>query len=661
MKTTKSLLVKIMLFILSVTLLTTTAMGWLNYRTSKDIIINSLQDNAESQVTIHASQLGTWLQTRKSEIEVMANIDLVRFGQQGDILRYFAEERARMDGTYSSISIGDTEGNLIFDSGTAIQIGSETTFPDVMAGKSIISNPFPDKADPNNLIISFEVPVHNEGKKVKGLVSGASPINKVFAETTNFNIGKTDIVYVFQNDGLVIHHPDGTKVLQENLLESSSPEMKDLTTEMLKNGQGFSKVTMNGEERMFFYSKVPNTSWIMAVDVPLKEFTSQLTPLLIIAVVSGIAALILNGIILFLLLRKVTNRIRKVATVAEKIAEGNLSLEKIEDYENDEVSHLANGVNQMANNLRDLLMHVHQSTEQVIEASDHFIKGVERASEASEVITSLTLEVSSATVLQLQTIQQNTEAIDQMAIGIQRVASSSSDVSEATTKTEQEAVQGNRSIATVVKQMESIYQSVHKSSDVVRLLASRSKEIGEISGIITSISDQTNLLALNAAIESARAGEHGKGFAVVAEEVRKLAEQSKNSADKISSLIDDIQVNTEEAVQVMSASASDVQEGTDLANHVGEMFNNILEAIKQVSDQIQEVSSSSEQLSASTEEISASSAEMLGIAQKSAQNANIVTTQSSSQLAVIEDMKRATDSLNELINELQKAMGKFTF
>lgn len=650
-----------MLFILSVTLLTTTAMGWLNYRTSKDIIINSLQDNAESQVTIHASQLGTWLQTRKSEIEVMANIDLVRFGQQGDILSYFAEERARMDGTYSSISIGDTEGNLIFDSGTAIQIGSETTFPDVMAGKSIISNPFPDKADPNNLIISFEVPVHNEDKTVKGLVSGASPINKVFAETTNFNIGKTDIVYVFQNDGLVIHHPDGTKVLQENLLESSSPEMKDLTTEMLKNGQGFSKVTMNGEERMFFYSQVPNTSWIMAVDVPLKEFTSQLTPLLIIAVVSGIAALILNGIILFLLLRKVTNRIRRVATVAEKIAEGNLSLEKIEDYENDEVSHLANGVNQMANNLRGLLMHVHQSTEQVIEASDHFIKGVERASKASEVITSLTQEVSSATVLQLQTIQQNTEAIDQMAIGIQRVASSSSDVSEATTKTEQEAVQGNRSIATVVKQMESIYQSVHKSSDVVRLLANRSKEIGEISGIITSISDQTNLLALNAAIESARAGEHGKGFAVVAEEVRKLAEQSKNSADKISSLIDDIQVNTEEAVQVMSASASDVQEGTDLANHVGEMFNNILEAIKQVSDQIQEVSSSSEQLSASTEEINASSAEMLGIAQKSAQNANIVTTQSSSQLAVIEDMKRATDSLNELINELQKAMGKFTF
>lgn len=658
---TKSLLVKIMLFILSVTLITTTAMGWLNYKTSKDIIIDSLQANAESQVAIHASQLGTWLQTRKSEIEVMANIDLVRFGKQEEILSYFAEERARMGDTYSSISLGDTEGNLTFDSGITIQIGNESTFPDVMAGTSIISNPFPDKADMNNLIISFEVPVYDENKKVKGLISGASPINEVFAETTDFKIGETDTVYVIQNDGVIIYHPDQKKVLQENLLESSSSDMKKLTSDMIEKGQGFSKIKVDGEDRMIFYSTVPNTTWLMAVDVPLKEFTSKLTPLLIITILSGIAALLLNGIILFLLLRKMTNRIRKAAAMAEKIAGGQLTLEKIEDSNNDEVSHLAHAVNQMANNLRELLMHVHQVTEQVTAASTHFIEGAWRASETAETITNSAQEVSTATAHQLQAIQQSSEAIDQMTIGIQRVASSSFDVFEASTKTEQEAVQGNQSISTVVKQMESIYESVQKSSNVVRLLAHRSKEIGEISGMITSISDQTNLLALNAAIESARAGEHGKGFAVVAEEVRKLAEQSKKSADKISYLINEIQDNTEEAAQVMSAGAKDVQEGTELVHHVGEMFNNILQAIKQVADQIQEVSASSEQLSASTEEINASSAEMLEIAHKSAYNANAVTTQSSTQLAVIGEMKNATEALNHMVVELQKAMGKFTF
>lgn len=649
-----------MLFILAVTLFITTATGWLNYKTSKDIIIRSLQNNAESQIAIHASQLGTWLQTRKSEVEVMSNIDLVRFGSKEDILRYFAGERKRTGDLYSSIGICDTEGNLTLDSNITIQISSETSFPDVMSGNSIISNPFPDKADPNNLIISFEVPVYDENKKVKGLISGAAPINNVFAEAANFKIGKTDNVYVFQEDGLIIHHPDKTKVLQENLLQSSNPEIKNLAIEMVKNKHGFSKLTVNGQDRMYFYALVPHTTWIMMIEVPLKEFTAQLTPLLFITIGSGIAGLLLTGIILFLLLKHPINRIRKVAQVAEVIADGKLVVEKIEDTHDDEVSLLADAVNKMASNLRDLLTHVNQTIEQVTVASNQFIQGVEFASNAAKSITGSAQEVSAATDHQLQAIQQNADALDQMASGIQRVAASSSDVSEAASKTEEEALQGNQSLTEAVKQMDNIYQSVHKSRNVVQLLANRSKEIGEISSIITSIADQTNLLALNAAIEAARAGEHGKGFAVVAEEVRKLAEQSKDSADKISNLIYEIQEDTEEAVQAMAAGATDAQRGIDIVNKAGKMFTNILVAIEQITDQIQEVSASSEQISASTEEITASSSEMLTIAQKSADNASIVTTQTDSQLAMIEDMKNSNNALQTMISELQKAMRKFT-
>ena len=125
------------------------------------------------------------------------------------------------------------------------------------------------------MIISFEAPVYDENRRVKGLVSGASFINKVFEEATDFKIGKTDTVYVFQDDGLIIHHPDKEKVLQENLLESASPEMTELTEEMLHDQQGFAQKRINGEERIIFYSVIPNSSWIMALDLPVKEFVAN--------------------------------------------------------------------------------------------------------------------------------------------------------------------------------------------------------------------------------------------------------------------------------------------------------------------------------------------------------------------------------------------------
>lgn len=660
MKATKSLLVKIMIIILCVTFATITAMGWLNYKRAEAIIIDSLQKNAESQVTIHASQLGTWLQSRVSEVEVMSNIDLVRFGNQSEILKYFSGERKRSNGQYSSIGIGDSKGNLTLDAGITIQIGSESTFAEVMAGKTIISNPFRDKADEKNLIISFETPVYDKAYNIKGLISGASPINKVFKEATNFKVGKTDKVYVLQQDGLLIHHPDQTKVLQENLLKSSNSVMKNLAADMIKNKQGFSKIKIDDQERMVFYSEVPNTNWIMALDVPLKEFTSKLQPLLTITIVSGVVTLILTGLILFLLLKHPFNRIRRVVLVADQIAEGHLSVEQIEDPYNDEVSQLSSAMNKMVINLRELLKNVHYATEEVTTSSNHFIRGVDSASSSSESITNSAQEVAATTDLQLEVIKQNAQALDQLAIGIQRVAESSSYVLDVVTKTEQEAVQGNDSINLAIKQIGSIQQSVRKSSDVIQLLANHSKEIDAMTGMITTISEQTNLLALNAAIEAARAREHGKGFAIVADEVRKLAEQSKDSADKISSLIHEIQEETDEAVQAMTVGTEDVQTGIEIVNKAGDLFNTILVSIKKVTEQIQEVSASSEQMAAATEEINSSSDEMINIAQNATKDANIVTNHSASQLTVIKEMTESTAVLTNTVSELQESMKKFT-
>ena len=112
------------------------------------------------------------------------------------------------------------------------------------------------------------------------------------------------------------------------------------------------------------------------------------------------------------------------------------------------------------------------------------------------------------------------------------------------------------------------------------------KEISEIVTLISTIAKQTNLLALNAAIEAARAGEHGRGFAVVAEEVRKLAEESNQATEQISALIQQNQLNMDQAVAATQAGAEGIRAGIPLVQATGETFKNIVESILQLCDQI---------------------------------------------------------------------------
>src|SRR5690606_247524 len=120
-----------------------------------------------------------------------------------------------------------------------------------------------------------------------------------------------------------------------------------------------------------------------------------------------------------------------------------------------------------------------------------------------------------------------------------------------------------------------ISESAKTSLNITEKMNTRAQEVSQITKIITSISDQINLLALNAAIEAARAGEYGKGFAVVADEIRSLAEQSASSASNISTLINEMQNDSNNTVKAIANVVTSIQEESTNIYSAGETFNDI--------------------------------------------------------------------------------------
>ncbi len=416
-----------------------------------------------------------------------------------------------------------------------------------------------------------------------------------------------------------------------------------VTQELLKSLVALQKVADDNADALNAEIVERNASTMTAMIV---------TTLLCFVVLLGIA---------FFIVRDIMINLDKMVRECNRMKDGDFRLNGSYEPRGDELGQMEAAMQDMRKTLNKLMRHVSESAEQLAASSEELTASAGQAAQAATQVAQSATEVVESVEHQQKSVMDSNEAVQSAEASVEEIRQKSDQVEANSNAAAARAEKGNQAIDDSVRQIKDVEETVTASARMVDRLGERSKEIGEIVDTMTGIAEQTNLLALNASIEAARAGEHGRGFTVVAGEVGKLAQESKESAEKIAKIIKEIQGDTEEAVLSMRTGREAVVEGAQSVESLRTMFEEINQLVVGVSGEISHVTESINDMADATNDIASEMNDINSFSGKVASEMQAVSAATEEQSASAEEIAAASEALAKLAQDQQAALSSFRF
>jgi len=242
--------------------------------------------------------------------------------------------------------------------------------------------------------------------------------------------------------------------------------------------------------------------------------------------------------------------------------------------------------------------------------NDELFESVNVLSSASSEILSITAELSSSTAQTATSVNETSATVEEVRKTTEMTNNKAKAVAEKSMAVSDVAETGQQSVEEILSGMTHIQQQMESIAGSVVKLSEQSQAIGEIIATVTDIAEQSNLLAVNASIEAAKAGEYGRGFGVVAQEIKNLAEQSKQATTHIRTILTDIQrgisstvLSTEQGTKTVATGLRLTTEARDAIEILSQSINEAARSSVQITSSSQEQVVGMDQISAAMESI----------------------------------------------------------
>ncbi|MCZ8518637.1 MULTISPECIES: methyl-accepting chemotaxis protein [Paenibacillus] len=654
----KSVRAKIIALLLSVSMLPLLVSSGLLMTTSTDAMETSTKGNQSALAQLSAANIDSWLKgkiTRAQRVidahpefkqsDAALIVPVLKIMQEADpdvqAFNYVspAGQSHRIDGSVVDVSK--------FDNFKAAQSTMKTAVSDIRKSAATGEN-----------VIIIDMPFKKDNGEFAGmlqmLLSPADLVGMVSSIKQGSGYG-----YLLSSTGTYLIHREAERVGKpvKELLGDADTGFEGA---VLGHTNGI--MTYTEADKASYaaaYDTVATTGWKMVIIAPEKEVYAPVNKTRVTALVIMAVALILVTCIALIVARFIAAPLLRISSLMKEVAGGRLA-GRLEIRGEDEIETLKVNINSMLDSFCVLIGKISESSEIVAASSEELTATSLQTAAASEQVNRSVTVMAKGSESQYDSASQTHITMNEMAAGIEKIAESASSVSEATSEVVHEVSSGHSEVQAAIRQMTAVGTTVRQTATAVQSLEQQSNTIGEIIDVIRGIAQQTNLLALNASIEAARAGEHGQGFAVVATEVKKLAEQTRTEAERITAIVSSILDNTRTVSSTVSVGVDMMNEGVGQVSKVGEIFEHVLRSVRSVSDQIQEVSAASQELSAGTEEVAASMSEMLHVTKEAADQLAQVSRATSEQKQSMDEVSNSSQSLSEMAMELRDMVSKFS-
>ncbi len=510
--------------------------------------------------------------------------------------------------TYGHIRMGiaGTDGKMQTTDLSSVDIKESLYFTKPMLGEQYVSDPFIDE-DGSSVVMAFSVPIKYNGQVVAVLVAirDGNTLSDLISDITFRELGKA---FMLNDSGITIAHDNRDLVLQmENIIEKAktNPELLSLSKvheQMAKGESGLGEYIYEGIAKTIGFAPVPGTNWSLGITDPREEALEGLQKLKLFSLIISIIFIVGGCLFAVTIAIGIMRPITHVTNLLSNIATGDFtqSIPEKETKRKDQIGLLTRSLDTMQKSIKTLVSGVIQESNNVSESIDILNEEMKSLNNHIEDVSATTQELSAS----MEETAASSEEMNATSLEIDAAIESIAAKAEDGATTAKEI--SNRANALKDKARLSqqravdVYSQAHAQLKEAIEQSKAVDQINVLTGTILQITSQTNLLALNAAIEAARAGEAGKGFAVLSDEIRKLAENSKNAVTEIQKITQEV-VSSVSNLSESSENLLSFMDKTVLADYealveTGEQYDKDAEQVDQI---MTDFSATSEQLSAS--------------------------------------------------------------